>query len=173
MAMAVGLAGCSGDAGSQETPDAQAEPGVPGSAADPAAPAAPVATQVQPFEWDGSVGTMAYACGPAGCAGNGLPTGWENTRELEGIVGFDVELTFDALPGQELAYGLATACDGPCDFVTYAVGSGSVHLAADGLDPGRAYTLVVWHPYRSAAAGGAQAGVETAFRVAGELTTTA
>jgi hypothetical protein len=164
MVVAVGLAGCSGDASGQET-DATADLGVSGSDADSTA----VATQVQPFEWDGSVGTGAYACGPAGCAGSGLPGGWEQALELDGLVALDVELTFDALPGQELAFGLATACDGACDFVTYAIGSGSIALSADGLDPGHTYTLVAWHPYQSAMAGGAQAGVETAFRVVGEL----
>lgn len=166
MVVAVGLAGCSGDANGQETPDAAADLGAAG-------PTAAVATQVKPFEWDGSVGTMAYACGPAGCAGSGLPTGWEQALELEGVVALDVELTFDALPGQELAFGLANSCDGPCDFVTYAAGSGSIHLSADGLDPAQTYTLVAWHPYQNAMAGGAQAGLETAFQVAGELTTSA
>lgn len=91
--------------------------------------------------------------------------------ELDGLVALDVEFTFEGLPGQELAFGLATKCDGPCDFVTYGVGAGSVPLSADGLDPGHTYTLVAWHPYHGAAVGGAQAGPQTAFRVVGELTT--
>lgn len=174
LVVAAGLAGCAGDG----PPDAP-EGGVDGSASasDPSVGAAVeavnVSTTVQPFDWEGSVGTVAYACGPAGCQGTGLPMGWEPSYEVEGIVAFDVELTFDALPGQELAFGLATHCDGPCEFVTYGSGSGSIPLSADGLDPERTYTLVAWHPYESAGAGGAQTGVETAFRVTGELTTVA
>lgn len=170
--LAAGLAGCA-DGGPQDAPEADVDGAADASdpSVDAGVGASNVATTVQPFDWDGSVGTMAYACGPVGCQGTGLPMGWEPSHDVEGIVALDLELTFDALPGQELAFGLATSCDGPCDFVTYGSGSGSIPLSADGLDPERTYTLVAWHPYQSAAAGGAQAGTETAFRVTGELTT--
>jgi hypothetical protein len=170
-----GLAGCSDGADSQETGTNGRAADGPADGADSAleAEASTRPTQVEPFEWDGSIGTMAYACGPVGCQGTGLPTGWEQSLDLDGLFAIDVEMTFDAAPGQELAFGLATACDGPCDFVTYSSGSGSIRLEADGLDPDHTYTLVAWHPYQSAMVGGAQAGVETAFHVTGELTTLA
>lgn len=171
----VPLSGClGGDSGG----DAETEPldAAPEDAGGPAPKAgerkAAVAAgnltpQPEPFSWDGSVGTIAGACAVVYCFFTGAGA-WDNTRKVSGIVGGEVTLSWD-LP-TELAFGLATRCDGTCDFVASTSGTSPFALSFDDLDPDRTYTLVAWHPYRNAAGvAGTQVGSDMEFHVEGTL----
>ncbi len=132
------------------------------------------ATVDEPFEWHGHVGSMAAVC-PAGitCAGNGvvLQAAWDSAQELTNISALNIEMSWqgDAVK-DELAFGLATACDGGCDFVDYQAGTSPLTLNLSDLDPTAKYLLVAWHPGESAPAGYVQYGLEKDFHIQGTLT---
>ncbi len=126
------------------------------------------------IDWHGHLGTMAAVC-PAGvgCIGEGvtLQSAWDSYIEFTNATALDAELTWsaDASGNSELAIGVATACNGGCEFVDYAVGSSPLVLNASMLDPAVNYILVVWHPGSQEAGVFYQYGIERDFHVTGTL----
>ncbi len=126
------------------------------------------------IDWHGHIGHAAVVC-PAGftCLGNGLALedAWETAMDLTGIISLDLEMTWqgDAVNGGEMAFGLASSCDGGCDFVDYAVGTSPLTLNLTQLDPAMSYILVAWHPGGQEANLYYQYGTERDFHVAGTM----
>lgn len=175
----LGLSGCLGDEPATTEPLDAGDKGTSkedGSATgssgttttSPDDPSADVQTATaQPFSWDGAIGYQVAACVMGNCYGTGAGD-WDNAYDVDGMVSGDLTVTWD-LP-TELGFGLASQCDGRCDFVAYTGGTSPATLSFIDLDPETTYTLVAWHPYRSQlGVAGVQAGTQTDFQVTGTL----
>ncbi len=119
------------------------------------------------YTFDGSLGHQAAACAMVACYGVGYGD-WDNADEVTGIKSASLTISWDGI--NELAFGVASYCDGPCDFEAYTMGTSPLTLDVSNLDHEEEYIFVAWHPYQSVVGGvGAQGGTETPFTVEGTV----
>ncbi len=172
LTLALTLSGCTGDTGDDSSELTTSTDNAKGSAPNSgSAGTTNVTPTEQSFEWEGTLSNLAAACVVITCVAQGSGN-WDGATKLTDLTAAKFTLSWDDTTAPELGFGLASACDGSCEFVQYAQSSSPVTLDLGNLDPVMTYTLVAWHPYHCIPVVcliGTQIGAQTDFQVAGTL----